>query len=236
MNMTLFAGSSWKGGAVCMPASYRRHVAWMPQIGDIFPDFTALTTEGQIQFFEWAEGSWTVLFSHPCAFTPICTTELAALAEASGDFARRNVKLLAFTKSSLLTQVAWHREVESLFEVKINFPSVEDADGQLSQLFGMVHPKQGELPGRRTMLLDPSMRIRLIVDYPAYLGRSTEEILRAIDGAQAQDDLSVQLPADWTPGDMYVLPKCCSEEEAFAKFGAAPTELTPYLRVVQGQP
>ncbi|WP_275568341.1 redoxin domain-containing protein [Psychromarinibacter sediminicola] len=207
----------------------------MPQIGDVFPDFTALTTAGQIQFFDWAEGSWTVLFSHPCAFTPVCTTEMAALADASEDFAKRNVKLLAFTKSSLATQAAWHREIESLFDVKIDFPSVEDADGQLARLFGMIHPKQGEMPARRTMVLDPSMRIRLIMDYPPHLGRSTDEALRVVDGLQAQDRLSVQTPADWQQGDMYILPRRYSEEETLWHFGALPTQLTPYLRVVQAQ-
>lgn len=235
MNMPLFAGSRRNTDKVRLPASYRRHVAWMPQIGDVFPDFTALTTHGEMEFFQWAEGSWTVLFSHPCAFTPVCSTEVAALAEASEDFARRGVKLLAFTMSPLMTQAAWHREVEALFGVSVDFPSVVDPDGELGRIFGMIHDKEGVLPGRRTMLLDPSMRIRAILDYPVYVGRSTDELLRIVDAVQAQDRWGAQTPADWQEGEMLIVPQAYSEADCLACFGAVPTRITPYMQVVHAR-
>lgn len=232
MNIQLFPSADRSDEEVRLPATYQRYVRWVPQIGDIFPDFTALTTSGRLRFFDWAEGSWTVLFSHPCAFTPICSTEMAAFAEASEEFEHRNTKLLAFTNSSLLTLGAWRHEVENLFGVTIDFPSVSDTEGQLSSLFGMVHPRHCELPMRRTMVLDPSMRIRMTMDYPVYAGRSTEELLRMIDAMQAQDRFQVQTPADWEKGDLFIVPQSFTDEDCVARFGTTPTRLTPYLRVI----
>lgn len=197
---------SWRAKGVqrlFVPPGYRKTVKWLPQIGDIFPNFEATTTAGTLRFFDWAEGSWTFLFSHPSAFTPVCTSEVVAMASAAEEFAQRNVRLLAFSRSPIELQQAWFAQIEEAFGVRVDFPGVEDATGQFGRSFGMVHPHEsGTCPIRKSFILDPDMRIRMIFEYPMGVGRSTDEVLRCIDALQLQRSEALALPADWQPGDL----------------------------------
>ncbi len=218
---------------VSIPGGYSRRVVWQPQIGDLFPDFTAQTTHGPIRLFDWAEGSWTVLFSYPGARTPVCTTEMASLAACADEFTKHNVKAIGLTASTLDAQRDWQDDIERIFGVKVFFPCAEDPGGKLSRSFGMLHSKaSGEMPIRKTFVLDPALRIRAIQEYPMFMGRNTEETLRIIHALQAQDSLGLATPADWFPGDVYLLPMGVSDEECHTRFGQTSCRLTSYLCTV----
>lgn len=233
MNVQLFTGQGRNGATVRLPHEYRRNVKWLPQIGDIFPDFKTPTTQGPLRFYDWAEGHWSVLFSHPAACTPVCTTELAALCDALPDFEARNTRLLGVTSSPLSDQALWHREIEEMFGVEVGFPCIDDTCGYLGRLFGMIHPKEATaFPVRKNYVLDPSMRIRMIMEYPLYIGRSTDELLRVIDALQAHDRHEVAVPADWKRGDMLVLPAPQTDAECLRRYGACPERLSPYLHTI----
>lgn len=218
---------------VRLPNSLRRTVKWLPQIGDLFPDFSVETTQGPLRFWEWAEGSWVHLFSHPSAFTPVCTTELASIASYGDSWDRHNIKNLALTGSSLYEQAAWHEEITDLFDVEIDFPCAHDAGMRLSKLFGMMHLKESqEWPIRKSFLIDPAQQVRMIFEYPIFVGRNTEEVLRVARALQLRDQTGAATPADWYEGDMAIIPDQRSEAAVFQDFGAESTRLRPYLRVV----
>ncbi|MBV0913840.1 redoxin domain-containing protein [Rhodobacteraceae bacterium ASV31] len=206
----------------------------MPQLGDVFPDFTADTNAGPLHFFDWAEGHWTHLFSHPAARTPVCTTEVAALASAVPDFDERNVKLLGFTGSSTEDQESWHADIERLFDVNVDFPFVADEGCRMARKFGMLHDKQSAtMPIRKSFILDPQMRIRMIFEYPIYIGRGTEEILRVIDSLQIMDKTGLAVPADWEEGDELLFTENMPDTAARQLYGDKFTRLTDYLAVVR---
>lgn len=205
MSMQFFAGRGNNGERIFLPLAYRRKVKWLPQIGDIFPDFEATTTEGPLKFFDWADGHWSFVFSHPAAFTPVCATEILSLAQSKDDFERRNVKLLGVTQSSIDVQREWHDGIFKIFGTAIDFPTVADQNMALAKVFGMIHEKESACWSiRKSFILDPQMKIRMIFEYPINVGRSTDEVLRAIDALQACDNLNVVTPADWYPGDAYL--------------------------------
>lgn len=208
MSMQFFAGRGKNGERILLPLEYRKTVKWLPQIGDIFPNFDATTTAGPLRFVDWAKGHWCFLFSHPAAFTPVCETEMVALSRAKTEFDRRDVRLLSFTQSSLEEQKCWHEEIFKLFGTTIDFPTVDDQNQALARAFGMIHEKESASCSiRKSFILDPQMKIRMIFEYPIYIGRSTTEVLRTIDALQAVDEFGVATPADWQQGNAYL----CSE-------------------------
>lgn len=217
-----------------LPSSYRRTVRWLPQIGDIFPDFSVETTQGPIRFRKWADGHWVHLFSHPAAFTSVCTTELASFASLEPDWKECNVKLLGLTGSSIEEQIVWHKEIEALFNLTIAFPNAYDPDAKLARLFGMIHDHESQdWPIRKSFIIDPAMRVQMIFEYPTYVGRNTEEILRVIKALQLRAATGAATPADWQQGDMAIIPRTMSDSEAYLAFGIMPRKLTSYLRVVE---
>ncbi len=234
MTIPFFVGQNRRCEKLFLPLAYRRSVKWLPQIGDIFPDFHAEITDAEFRFFDWAEGHWTFLFSHPAAFTPVCTTELIALAAMQEDFDARNVKLLGFTGSSREKQAAWHADIEKKFGYHIGFPTIADENATLARAFGMIHEKESDAwPIRKSFILDPEMRIRLIFEYPIYVGRSTDEVLRSIDALQAVDRYGLAVPADWQPGEDLVY---AENDDAVGDARAVDTSRnyrTPYLSLVQ---
>lgn len=238
MTMQFFTPRGPQNEFLKLPSSYRRTVRWLPQIGDIFPDFSVETTQGPIRFWEWADGHWVHLFSHPAAFTPVCTTELASFASMAPDWAESNVKLLGLTGSSIDSQIAWHDEIEALFNLTIAFPNAYDPDAKLAQLFGMIHNKDShdepqDWPIRKSFIIDPAMRVQMIFEYPMYVGRNTEEILRVIKALQLRAATGAATPADWQQGDMAIIPQGMSDSDAYLAFGMTPRKLTSYLRVVE---
>jgi peroxiredoxin (alkyl hydroperoxide reductase subunit C) len=217
-----------------LPNAYRRSVAWMPQLGDIFPDFQAETTEGPIRFFDWAPGHWTYMFSHPAALTPVCTTELLALSSAMPDFAAKNVKLLGFSGSSREDQEAWHDDIARLFGVTVECPFVLDTTNRMARNFGMIHDKQSsDRPIRKSFIIDPEMRIRMIFEYPLSIARGTDEILRVIDALQIADSTGLEVPADWVPGDDLLYAEDSADAAMRDHFGKDFVRLTSYLAVVR---
>ncbi|MGC9420768.1 MAG: redoxin domain-containing protein [Rhodovulum sp.] len=218
---------------VRLPRDYLRRSGWVPRIGDIFPDFAAPTTQGPLDFHAWAEGSWTVLFGQPGAFTPVCTTELAGFARAEADFTALGAKLIGLVPDEMDDVTGWIADISQVLGDEVRFPMIADADGTLARSFAMLGPgDSGATPIRKTVLIDPALRIRMILDYPARVGRSTVEMLRLLDAFRAQDSLDVATPCDWTPGGDYLVPAGMDEDEATALFGDDWIELRPYLRVV----
>lgn len=237
MSIQFFTPRGPKNEFLKLPATYRRTVRWLPQIGDIFPDFSVETTQGPISLWDWAGGSWVHLFSHPAAFTPVCTTELASFASLNDEWKANNIKLLGLTGSSVDSQQRWHIEIEDLFDVSIDFPNGHDKGMNLARLFGMLHEHESpDWPIRKSFLLDPVMRVQMIFEYPIYIGRNTEEILRVAKALQLRAETGAATPADWDIGDMAIVPDTMTDATARRVFGAAPRKLTPYLKVVDCDP
>jgi len=234
MAIQFFSFNTGDKNRLYLPSSYRRSVAWMPQIGDIFPDFSADTTQGSLRFFDWAEGHWTYLFSHPAAMTPVCTSELLALSSAIPDFDERNVKLLGFSGSQIEDQQAWHADLQRLFGVGVDYPFVADTSNRMARNFGMIHDKQSSnWPIRKSFILDPEMRIRMIFEYPLLVARGTDEILRVIDALQIQDSTGLAVPADWVPGDDLLYPENREEADMVEHYGSDFVRLTNYLAIIR---
>lgn len=232
MSIQFFTPRGPKNEIIRLPTALRKTVRWLPQIGDVFPDFSVETTEGDLNFWEWAEGSWIHLFSHPAANTPVCTTEMASITALSEEWQELNVKHLALSGSSLSEQCAWHGDIARLFGLEVDFPCAHDPGLQLSRLFGMMHDKEdANRPIRKSFLIDPGMHVAMLFEYPTYLGRNFEELLRVARAMQMRATTGVATPADWQGGDMVIIPDNRSEQEVLRQFGTASELLLPYLRV-----
>jgi peroxiredoxin (alkyl hydroperoxide reductase subunit C) len=178
----------------------------LPRIGETAPLFKAVTTMGEIRLEDF-RGSWVVLFSHPGDFSPVCTTEFIALANAQSEFKKRGVELLGLSIDSLNSHIAWVRNIEERTGVKITFPIIADSDLFISTLYGMINPAiSNNETSRCVFILDPKQVIRALIYYPANIGRNTDELLRLIDALQAADQYNISTPANWKPGDMVIVP------------------------------
>ena len=203
------------------------------RLGDIAPDFTAETTEGNIQLHKWIGNNWVVFFSHPKDYTPVCTTELGVTANLLGEFKKRNVKVLALSVDNLKSHEGWIKDINETQNTTVNFPIVADADKKVANLYGMIHPNASDTMTVRTVLIiDPSKKIRLMMTYPASTGRNFVEILRVIDSLQLTDKFSVATPANWIQGqDCVILPSITDLKTLQNKFPKGFKELKPYLRL-----
>jgi alkyl hydroperoxide reductase subunit AhpC len=199
-------------------------------LGDEAPNFTADTTEGQIDFHEWKNGSWAVLFSHPADFTPVCTTELGRTAGLHDEFGKRGVKTIAVSVDSVEDHKGWAPDIKDVGGIPLNFPIIADPDRKVSELYDMIHPGEGDTSTVRSVfIIDPSNKVRLTLTYPKSVGRNFDEILRVVDALQLTDAQPVSTPADWTPGQRVIVATAMSTEDARAKFGEV-EEVKPYLR------
>lgn len=233
MGIQLFGPRGAENELIKLPSALRKSVRWLPQIGDIFPDFSVDTTQGKLRFWDWADGSWTHLFSHPAAKTPVCTTEMISIANMSDAWETANLRHLALSGSTLDNQLSWHADIERLFGLPIRFPCGYDLGLGLTRLFGMMHEKESaDWPIRKSFLIDPSMHIRMIFEYPVFVGRSTEEVLRVLHALQLCAETGAGTPADWYPGDLAIIPDDRPETTVVDQFGAGSVRLLPYLRVV----
>jgi peroxiredoxin (alkyl hydroperoxide reductase subunit C) len=179
----------------------------MPRIGDMAPDFAAVTSKGSIQFSEFNRGSWVILFSHPADFTPVCTTELSAFALRENEFKAKNTKLMGLSIDSIHSHVAWINNVKKNMGILMNFPIIADIDMKVSKLYGMLQPNESETAAvRAVFFIDPNGKIRLIMYYPLNVGRNMDEIMRVLDALQTADKHSVALPVNWKPGDKVIVP------------------------------
>jgi alkyl hydroperoxide reductase subunit AhpC len=190
------------------------------RLGDSAPNFKAQTTQGTFSFHEWIGTSWCVLFSHPKDFTPVCTTELGMAAKMGGEFAKRNVKILALSVGDLQAHQKWIPEIDATQNAKVNFPIIADADHKVSELYGMIHPNASETATvRNVFIIDPRKVVRLIMAYPASTGRNFQEILRVIDSLQLTDQHKVATPVNWEKGgECVILPSLTDPEEVKRRF------------------
>ena len=183
----------------------------LPLIGDKAPEFTALTTNGKVNFPEDYKGKWVLFFSHPSDFTPVCTTEFMTLASMKEEFAAMNVELLGLSVDSLYSHIAWVRAIESyewkgMKNIKIDFPVIADLNTKVSTLYGMLQPNVSSTQAvRAVFVIDPEGIIRSIVYYPLTTGRNFDEIKRMIQALQKADEAHCSTPADWRPGDVVII-------------------------------
>lgn len=182
-------------------------VNMMPRIGDIAPDFNALTTNGPVKFSEFNKGSWVILFSHPADFTPVCTTELSSFAENEDKFLKLNTKLIGLSIDSIHSHVAWVNNVQKKMGILMKFPIIADIDMKVARLYGMIQPGESETSAvRAVFFIDPNRKIRLIMYYPLNVGRNMEEIFRALEALQTTDKHGVACPLNWKPGQKVIVP------------------------------
>lgn len=200
---------------------------------DTVPDFTQESTEGPLTFYDWAGDSWVLLFSHPKDFTPVCTTELGAVAKLKPEFDRRGVKVIGLSVDTVDNHVRWADDIERTQGAAVNFPLLADADRRIANLLGIIHPNASDTNTVRSVfVIDPERRVRLTLTYPASTGRNFAEILRTIDSLQLTDSHKVATPADWKQGEDVIILPSVSGDEAKALFPAGWQEQAPYLRTV----
>ncbi|MCS6777373.1 MAG: peroxiredoxin [Chloroherpetonaceae bacterium] len=202
------------------------------QLGDVAPDFVQETTEGPIHFHEWIGDSWVVLFSHPKDFTPVCTTELGAVARLKPEFDKRNVKVIGLSVDPVEDHRGWAKDIEETQGVALNFPLIADADRKVATLYGMIHPNADDtFTVRSVFIIGPDKKVKLMLTYPASTGRNFAEILRVIDSLQLTANYKVATPADWKDGEDCIVLPSLSNEEADKLFPKGYRALKPYLRL-----
>ena len=201
------------------------------QLGDTAPDFTAETTEGKINFYEFLGDSWGVLFSHPADFTPVCTTELGRTAALKKEFEKRDVKVLAVSVDPLDKHNSWKNDINETQNVSVDFPIIADEDKTVANLYGMLHPNASATATVRSLfIIGPDKKIKLMIVYPASTGRNFNEVLRVIDSLQLTANYSVATPADWKEGEDVIVVPAVSTEDAIKKFPKGVKIIKPYLR------
>ncbi len=204
------------------------------QLGDIAPDFTASSTEGDISFHDYLGDSWGVLFSHPKDFTPVCTTELGAAAGLSNEFSKRNVKVLALSVDPLQSHKNWVSDIEEVGNVTVDYPIIADEDRAVATLYDMIHPNANDsMTVRSVFVINPDKKVALTLTYPAPVGRNFDEILRVVDALQLGGKYKVATPANWKQGDDVIIAGAVSDEDAQELFPDGWDAKKPYLRYVK---
>jgi len=184
-----------------------QEMTMMPRIGDLAPDFEAVTTKGNIKMSDFAKDKWIVMFSHPADFTPVCTTEMSGFAIRKGEFDALNTELLGLSIDSIHAHLGWVNNVRENTGVYFDFPIIADIDMKVSKLYGMLQPNESETAAvRAVFFIDPEKKIRLIMYYPLNVGRNMDEILRALYALQTSDKYKVAMPLDWKQGDKVIVP------------------------------
>jgi alkyl hydroperoxide reductase subunit AhpC len=201
------------------------------RLGDTAPNFTATTTAGEIDFYEFLGNGWGILFSHPADYTPVCTTELGKTALLKEEFAKRNVKVLALSVDPLDKHLGWVNDVNETQKCEVSFPLIADPNKTVANLYGMIHPNASEtFTVRSLFVIGPDKKIKLMITYPASTGRNFVEVLRVIDSLQLTANYSVATPADWRHGEDVIVVPAVSTEDAIKKFSKGVKVIKPYLR------
>jgi thioredoxin-dependent peroxiredoxin len=204
------------------------------RIGDEAPNFTAETTEGKINFHEWKAGKWAVLFSHPRDFTPVCTTELGAVARLKSEFDKRNTKVIAVSVDPLDEHQRWVGDINEVCNTEVNFPMIADPTKEVADLYDMIHPNASDTATVRSVfVVGPDNKIKLMLTYPASTGRNFQEILRVIDSLQLTAGYKVATPADWKHGEDVIIVPGVSDDDAKKQFPNGFTAMKPYLRLTK---
>jgi thioredoxin-dependent peroxiredoxin len=202
------------------------------RLGDEAPNFTAETTEGTIDFYDWKGDSWAVLFSHPKDFTPVCTTELGRVAQLKPDFEARNTKVIGLSVDPVASHERWSDDIAEVTGHKVNFPLIDDSNRAVSDLYDMIHPNAAEtVTVRNVFIVGPDNKVKLTLTYPQSTGRNFDELLRVIDSLQLTANHSVSTPADWKQGDDVIIIPAVSDEDAKTKFPNGWNTVKPYLRL-----
>ncbi|BAU54760.1 peroxiredoxin [Mucilaginibacter gotjawali] len=202
------------------------------RLGDKAPNFTAKTSQGDIDFYEFLGDSWGVLFSHPADYTPVCTTELGKTASLKSEFDKRNVKVVALSVDSVESHEGWIKDINETQGVEVNFPIIGDENREIALAYDMIHPNASLTATVRSLfVIAPDKTIKLIITYPASTGRNFQEILRVIDSLQLTANYSVATPADWKEGEDVVVVPAIKTEDIPAKFPKGFTLVKPYLRL-----
>jgi thioredoxin-dependent peroxiredoxin len=209
------------------------------RINDTAPDFTAETTHGTINFHEWIGDGWAVLFSHPKNFTPVCTTELGAMAGIAPEFARRGAKIIGISVDPVESHAKWKEDIRIATGQSVEYPLIGDRDLKVAKLYDMLPAGAGETSEGRTpadnatvrsvYVIGPDKKIKLVLTYPMTTGRNFDEILRAIDSIQLTARHQVATPANWKQGEDVIITAAVTNEDATKRFGSFDTIL-PYLR------
>ncbi|HEV2278559.1 MAG TPA: peroxiredoxin [Acidobacteriaceae bacterium] len=209
------------------------------RINDIAPDFEAETTQGRIRFHEWIGDNWAVLFSHPKDFTPVCTTELGAMAGLEKEFAKRGAKIIGLSVDPVDSHSKWAKDIEDVTGNAVHYPMIGDPQLKVAKLYDMLpaeegHSSEGRTPAqnacvRTVFVIGPDKRIKLTLSYPMSTGRNFDEILRVLDSIQLTTKHKVSTPANWKPGQDIIISGAVSNEEADKLFPGYKT-VKPYIR------
>jgi len=212
------------------------------QLGDEVPDFTAETTQGTIQFHDWIGDGWAVLFSHPKDFTPVCTTELGAVAALEPEFKKRNCKIVGLSVDSVGDHTEWSKDIEEATGHAVGYPLIGDTDLEVAKLFGMLPASASGSAGVRTaadnatvrklFIIGPDKKVKLTLTYPMTTGRNFHEVLRVLDSIQLTANHKVATPANWNQGEDVIIVPSVSNEEAEQKYPQGWSSPKPYLRIV----
>ena len=188
-------------------------------LGDEAPNFKAETTEGKIDFHEWAGDDWVILFSHPADFTPVCTTEIGYAARVGEEFEKRGVKRIVLSVDPLEDHHEWIKDVEDTQDVQMDYPIIADENHEVAELYDMIHPEVDDTATVRSVfIIDPDKKIRLTMTYPAAIGRNFDEILRVIDALQVSDEYDIATPVNWKKGERVVVKPSIPTDEARERF------------------
>lgn len=201
------------------------------KLGDTAPNFQAVSTAGDIDFYNYLGNSWGILFSHPADYTPVCTTELGETSKLKSEFDRRDTKVIALSVDGVDDHQNWIKDINETQKTDVQFPIIADEDRRISELYDFIHPNASATATVRSLLIiDPEKKVRLIITYPASTGRNFDEILRVLDSLQLVDSHKIATPVNWKNGDDVIIPPSVSTEEARQIFPKGVTEIKPYLR------
>ena len=201
------------------------------RLGDKVPNFQAKTSIGEIDFYEYLGDSWGILFSHPADYTPVCTTELGAVAKLRAEFDKRNVKVIAISADPLESHTKWIGDINETQNTKVNYPLIADPEFRVANLYDMVHPQVSDkFTVRSVFVIGPDKKVKLTITYPASTGRNFDEILRVIDSLQLTATYSVATPANWKNGEDVIITAVVKDEDIAAKFPKGHKRVKPYLR------
>lgn len=201
------------------------------RLGDTAPNFTAPTSQGEINFHEWLGDDWGLLFSHPADYTPVCTTELGRTAALKEEFAKRNVKPIAVSVDPIDSHHGWIKDIQETQNVEVNFPLIADQNRVVAELYDMIHPNASEKTTVRTVfVIGPDKKVKLTLTYPPATGRNFLEIIRVIDSLQLTANYSVATPADWKHGEDVIISPSIAIEDVPARFPKGHTVIKSYLR------
>ena len=201
------------------------------RLGDIVPDFTAESTQGPIRFHEWIGSNWVIFFSHPKDFTPVCTTELGAVAKLKDAFAQKGVKVVALSVDSVDDHKKWIKDINETQNCVVDYPIIGDPERKVANLYDMIHPNAiDNLTVRSVFVIGPDKKLKLTLTYPASTGRNFDEIFRVVESLQLTAKYSVATPANWKPGQDCIISPSVKDEDIPGKFPKGHTVVKPYLR------